>query len=162
LLELIDRELGTKLSRGVGPGRVFTFREAAAACAVTWLDEKQRAATLISSTGGRLSARPAGEQFVIASLVYNSGLAFQPERWRMIEDFTSGRYLASVSTANAQKRWPLPVFSRDRIRAELLASGRYPDQPTSWNAVYHVLQRWGAYEALRRFTDHFDAHGTFR
>lgn len=34
--------------------------------------------------------------------------------------------------------------------------GDYPEQPTSWNGVYHVLQRYGAYTALKRFTDVFD------
>ena len=38
----------------------------------------------------------------------------------------------------------------------------YPEQPTAWLAGYHVLQRYGAYEALQRFTDVFDETGAFR
>ena len=37
--------------------------------------------------------------------------------------------------------------------------GPLPHQPTSWNAVYHILQRYGAWVALTRFSDHFTETG---
>ena len=49
-----------------------------------------------------------------------------------------------------------------RARALLVDLGRYPEQATSWSAVYHVLQRYGGYVALVRFGNVFDSAGAFR
>jgi hypothetical protein len=38
----------------------------------------------------------------------------------------------------------------------------YPRQLTSWNAVYHVLQRYGAWVGVSRFATVFDGNGAFR
>jgi len=44
---------------------------------------------------------------------------------------------------------------------QVARDGAYPEQPTSWAAVYHVLQRYGAYVALKRFSNTFDAGDQF-
>jgi hypothetical protein len=46
--------------------------------------------------------------------------------------------------------------------ALLLAGSDYPAQPTSWSGAYHVLQRYGAYVALGRFSEVFDERGMLR
>ncbi len=166
LIKKLDRALGTHLGTVVdqsGALRPMSYPEALAAVAVLWLAEKERAAAMLErSGGGDLSRRSPDEQYVIGSLVYNSGILFRPSRVRMIRDFTTGRYLVLVSRENARTRWPLPVLARGPALADLIFRGGYPEQPTSWNAVYHVLQRYGAFVALRRFTNVFDAHGMFR
>ena len=61
--------------------------------------------------------------------------------------------------ASKAKRWALPVMVAKLNLKQVLSGGDYPVQPTSWSAVYHVLQRHGAYVGLSRFTDAFDAKG---
>lgn len=71
----------------------------------------------------------------------------------------TGAYLYELSERSKAKRWALPVF-RPRTGIELLLEGGdYPVQPTSWSAVYHVLQRAGASVAVSRFSDVFNAQG---
>ena len=79
----------------------------------------------------------------------------------MIERFASGAYLARLSKENEKKRWPLPLFEPVDARRRLLAEG-YPEQATSWSAVYHVLQRYGGWTGLMRFTSLFDEQGMFK
>lgn len=165
----LDLSLGTHLADVVawtdaGPRltRLITFREAIAATAIMWTWEKELADRKLRENKLDLLQLPVDRQFIVGSLVYNSGRTFTPERVRQIHDFATGGYLSVVSQSNQKTRWPLPVGSPAIARAALLRDDAYPEQPTSWSAVYHVLQRWGAYEGLRRFTDVFDEHGMFR
>lgn len=142
--------------------KMMTFREAILGTAVMWLYEKELAANALRARNKQeLSARSVRDQFIIGSLMYNSGLLFSEERVQQIAGFSSAAYLWRVSQNNAKSRWLLPLFEPKSARALLLADD-YPQQETSWSAVYHVLQRYGGYAALMRFTDVFDADGAFR
>src|SRR6185436_18905288 len=110
--------------------------------AVMWIYEKELAARKLRARSKQeLASRSITDQFIIGSLVYNSGILFPEERLEMIERFASGAYLARLSKENEKKRWPLPLFEPVDARRRLLAEG-YPEQATSWSAVYHVLQRY--------------------
>ena len=65
----------------------------------------------------------------------------------------------NLSEKTKAKRWALPVLAPRSSLERMLSGGDYPEQLTSWSAVYHVLQRFGGYEGLTRFTDAFDARG---
>ncbi len=148
---------GPRLNRGM------TFHEAILGTLVMWVYEKDLAAKkLWRKERRRLAALSPKEQFIFSSLVYNSGLVFSTQRMRMIRDFKSASYLALVSKKNARRRWPLAVFKPAAGRRFLVSKSSYPLQKTSWSAVYHILQRYGAYEALMRFTDVFDERGAYR
>jgi hypothetical protein len=142
--------------------RAITFEEAIAATALLYLWEKELAARImIERKHGRLERLTLDEQFIVGSLVYNSGKLHSPTRWKMIRTFTTGSWLAGMSESYAERRGRLPVMT-PKLAIDWLASAHgYPAQPTSWLAVYHVLQRYGAYAAMRRFTDVFDASGGF-
>ena len=149
LVDLLDDRLAQTSQR------FMTFEEAIHGTVVMWVYEKLLAARKLKNAEKKhLHTLPLDEQFIFASLVYNSGLIFSTERMRMIRDLKTADYLARVSKQNEKKRWPLPVFTEKRSLS-LLAKG-YPAQPTSWAAVYHILQRYGAYVAMNRFTDVFD------
>jgi hypothetical protein len=170
LVATLDEELGTGLGELVARDaqgnasltRMMTFREAILGTAVMWIYEKELAAKKLRARDKKeLSARSVTEQFIIGSLVYNSGILFSDDRVRMVERFASAEYLAEVSKKNAKSRWPLPLFPVKDARRLLLAED-YPEQMTSWNAIYHILQRYGGYVALHKFTDVFDETGAFR
>ncbi len=164
LVHRLDEALGTNLQRvvvtlnGVPQFlRHMSFEEAILGTAVMWVYEKELcAAKLLAEGRTPLQVRSLDEQFILGSLVYNSGLVFSEERLGMIRTFRTGDYLAQVSQASAKKRWALPVAGVQASRTLLSGGDAYPDQPTSWSAVYHVLQRYGGYVALKRFTDAFD------
>jgi len=165
----LDRTAGTKLGDIVGRSdtgpflrRLMTFREAIAGTTVMWVYEKALADDKLRAMGVDLATRDADTQFIVGSLVYNSGLAFDDARWAQVKAFATGDYLENVSRKNAKKRWLLPVARPKDARAVLLSTGAYPEQPTSWSAVYHVLQRWGGYAGLSRFSDVFDESGRYR
>ena len=166
LVATIDRELGTALHGLTLAGvltRPMTFREAIAGTALMYLDEKAHAAALLRDRdGGRLSSLPPDRQLVITSLVYNSGILFSDERIDQILSFSTADYLADTNDQNRGQRPPLPVLRPAQREASLVAGEPMPTQHTSWNAVYHVLQRHGAAVALRRYTDTFDDQGHFR
>ena len=187
LVEALDRRLGTGLAELVDQGRpvgqrgstelrgppaqrlgprlrrFMTFPEAIAGTVVMWVYEKERAARLLwRAERRRLGRLSAVDQFIFGSLVYNSGLVFSSRRVDMIRTFSTARYLAGVSQKNAQRRWLLPVGVPTANSRWIEVERRYPDQPTSWSAVYHILQRYGAYEAIRRFTAVFDEGGRYR
>ncbi len=129
-----------------GPGayllRTLTFEEAVAATALMWVWEKEIAAQKILQEGQTpIEQRPWAEQFVIGSLIYNSGILHVPQRWQMILDFSTGAYVHRISEKNAARRPRLPVLPPQRALSKLLRERAYPAQPTSWLAVYHVLQR---------------------
>ncbi len=169
LLARLDRRLGTGLralvdrsDRGPRLRRDMTFEEAIAGTTVMWVYEKELAAAkLLKAEKRRLEELPPNEQFIFGSLVYNSGLIFSSSRMRMIRDFETAAYLDRLSRENEQRRWRLPLFATRRSMELLLSEHRYPWQPTSWSAVYHVLQRYGAYTAIERLTHVFDAKGRF-
>jgi hypothetical protein len=170
LVKKVDRATGTKLSSVVETrgghkvlARSFRFEEAIAGTAVMWVWEKQIAERKLRA-GGRpsLATRPLDEQFVIASLVYNSGVLFEEQTITRIRALDTGDYLYASSERSKTRREPLPVLAPRGSLALLLAGADYPAQPTSWSGAYHVLQRYGAYVALARFTDAFDDQGRFR
>jgi len=169
LVKQLDSAFGTQLGSVVvwrdGQPllvRNFTFVEAVLGTVVMWLWEKERAVgKLQRARRTPLASRPLDEQFIIGSLVYNSGLAFDDRRVDQIRRFDTASYLAEISRANRERRSELPVQPPQPALAALLADGGYPDQPTSWSAVYHILQRYGGYVALQRCTDLFDANGMF-
>lgn len=169
LVAQLDAAFGTRLGsvviwRAGQPllGRNFTFVEAVLGTAVMWLWEKELAAgKLQRAQRPALAGRPLDEQFIIGSLVYNSGLAFDDRRVDQIRRFDTAAYLAEISRANRARRAELPVLPPQPALAALLEEGSYPEQPTSWSAVYHILQRYGAYVALQRCTDLFDRDGMF-
>jgi hypothetical protein len=44
-----------------------------------------------------------------------------------------------------------------------LADGKAPPEPpTSWNALYHVLQRYGAWVAISRYSEAFAEDGSVK
>ncbi|HJN76090.1 MAG TPA: hypothetical protein QGF58_19315 [Myxococcota bacterium] len=137
--------------------RDMDLSEAIAGTALMWAWEKDIAARKLRRSGeAALETRPLDEQFVIASLVYNSGDPHGPLRWQQILAFDTAQVVWDKSEANARRRWRLPVVEPSTALS-LLASGRdYPEQGTDWLAMMHVLQRYGAYVALERFTDHFE------
>ena len=96
---------------------------------------------------------PPVEQFISTSLLYNSGILFSKERVERIRDFATGDYLSEVNSGS--KRPKLSVDSPE-MSIELLKQGQsIPRQLTSWSAVYHVLQRYGAWMALEQFSKAF-------
>lgn len=186
LVAEIDAEFSSKLAAiasnperpganavlGEGPVRRFerylgivsmTFEETVLATAVMYLwekvitDERRR-------TAGRQSLRdlPLGEQFVHSSLVYNSGILFSDERVKQMMAFDTAAYLAEISEKSAPKRPKLPVMTAAEADALLVRGEKLPMQSTSWNAVYHCLQRYGAWVGLTRFSDVFTSEGKFR
>lgn len=146
---------GTTLTRN------FTFDEAVLGTLAMWVFEKEIAERKMRDTEKvELSSLPLDEQFVAGSLVYNSGLLFAKDRREWIRDLSTGAYLDGVSK-NAKNRPALPVADPAGSLAQLVSTG-YPDQPTSWSAVYHVLQRYGAYVGLLRFSGAFTKEGEWR
>jgi hypothetical protein len=170
LVARLDAQFGTSLHTVViwregTPylARNFTYEEAILGTALMWTFEKERAERMLRDAGRQgLEARDLDDQFILSSLVYNSGVLFDDSRIAQLRRFETAGYLAGVSQANAHRRGALPVEPPPHALTALLASGEYPVQLTSWSAVYHVLQRWGALAALERFTEVFDAHGMFR
>lgn len=143
--------------------RLMRFEEAVEGTALMYLWEKEIAAEKIKREGwAPMMSHPLDEQFIIGSLVYNSGLVFGPERWAQIRDFSTGDYLWERSEANARSRDRLNLLKPGALLQEILPLGEYREQPTSWNAVYHVMQRYGAFVALTRFGELFDPEGRLR
>jgi len=170
LVRQVDAEAGTHLGTVVERrdgrkllARLFTFEEAVAGTAVMWVWEKRIAERKLVAKGrAPLAGRPLDEQFVIASLVYNSGVLFEEKTIQGLRSLQLGDYLADLSVRSKAKYPELPVLAPKASLALLIGGGDYPEQPTSWSAVYHVLQRYGAYVALARFTDAFDEQGRLR
>lgn len=187
LVRALDERFSTDLARRVpkpgvsetGEGylgivRGVDFMTSISAAAVMYLYEKEIAARKLAGAGADgeggwphadLMAFPLDEQFVITSLVFNTGILFQYQTVRRIRDFETLEYLHQVSAraaaevgSKARPALPVPV-SRDEAFRRLASEG-YPHQPTSWQGAYHILQRYGAYVALRRFTTVFDDAGS--
>lgn len=170
LVALLDSEAGTRLGEIVlldaGPprlSRMFTFEEAVAGTAAMWVWEKRIAEQkLAAEERPSLSTRPLDEQFVITSLVYNSGILFNQKTIDAVRSLSTGDMMFELSERSKAKRWALPVMTSKRSLQWVLDGEEYPAQGTSWATVYHVLQRTGAYVALTRFTDDFDERGALR
>lgn len=166
----LDQALGSRLedlTLDLGGWRILlrpmTFREAIAGTILMYLHQKARTDRLLAAAGRpALATMSLPAQFVTASLVYNSGILFAPERVEDILAFRTGAYLDEVNRLNAGKRPRLPVYPPADAKARLDAGEPYPRQLTSWNAVYHVLQRYGAWVGVSRFAAVFDANGAFR
>lgn len=142
--------------------RFMTYEESIVGTALMWVFEKRITQRKLLRDGrAPLQDRPIDEQFVLSSLVYNSGLVHDAGREKQILAFEGASRLVGISDRNADRRAVLPVATPDLALAELVTGVGYRRQPTSWLAVYHVLQRYGGYEALRRFTDVFDEQGAF-
>ncbi|MFH1278206.1 MAG: hypothetical protein ABIK65_07495 [Candidatus Eisenbacteria bacterium] len=161
--------------REIGIGRRVDFRESIVAMAIMVLFEKEIAAAKLhrrAEAGGagkwdELSDLPFDEQFILSSLVFNTGILF-PSSWvESIRDFGTIHRLYSLSEENSKKRggeWrpALPVEASPPVAFDALSRKGYREQPTSWQGAYHILQRYGAWVALREFTDLFDGEGNLR
>lgn len=139
--------------------RYMTTEEAVAGTALMWVWEKRIAARALTSTAQTpMEARSLDEQFIIGSLVYNSGRPHKQERWDQIRTFQAAPWIAGA--AHTKDRPSLPVTPAKESLAALIAGGTYPEQNTSWLAGYHLLQRYGGYVALQRFSDTFTSDGS--
>jgi hypothetical protein len=137
------------------------FTDAVVGTALMWVWEKEIAASKHKERGTlAVHRRNPAQQFITGSLVYNSGIAHAESTISMIETLDTGGYLANRRRANASKGL-LNVAHPPQLLAEVNAGRDYRDQWTSWNAAYHVMQRYGAWEAIRRFTDVFDDKGRY-
>ncbi len=139
--------------------RYMTTEEAVAGTALMWVWEKRIAArSLVKNAETPMEARSLDEQFIVSSLVYNSGRPHKQERWDQIHTFQAASWMAGA--AHTKDRSPLPVSAAKDSLAGLIAGGVYPEQNTAWLSGYHVLQRYGGYAALMKFTDYFAADGS--
>lgn len=142
--------------------RWIDLREAIVGTTVMWVWELEIADRKLRAAGlPPLMSLPRHERFVVGSLVYNSGILHRRETHRQLGAFSTGDYLHERSEANAARRPRLNLDRPGVLWEELRAGGDYRPQWTSWVAVYHVLQRYGAWTALHRFDRVFDAQGRF-
>ena len=142
--------------------RPMTFKEAILGTAVMYLYEKELATTFFYKSNHRaLDLEPLNRQFIHASFVYNSGLFFSEERINQITNFSTAEYLYNSNIKNSHSRPLLPIFAPQEIRDRLKSNQKIPRQNTSWNTVYHILQRYGAWVALEKFSDYFNEQGMF-
>ncbi len=157
----IDAAFGTRIAALKGArDDAMTFTESILGTAVMWLYEKDIAEKKLAAEGRpSLSKMSPDEQFVVSSLVYNSGILFSDERVKQILAFETGAYLAETSERSATKRPRLPVMTPAGVDALLASGSPLPEQRTSWNAVYHILQRYGAWVALSRYSNAFKNDG---
>ncbi len=138
----------------------MTFEESVLGTGVMYLWEKAIAEEkLRTESRASLNTLPLVEQYVRASLIYNSGILFDDERVKQIMTFDTASYLFETSEKTAGKRKRLPVLSPEAADALLDRGDSLPPQPTSWSAVYHILERYGAWVALTRFTNVFTPDG---
>ncbi len=170
LVRQLDQTFGTGLS-GITWNfyfhemllRPLTFREAILATAIMYLYEKQLAADkYFKLNKAELRDLDLNRQFIYSSLVYNSGLMFADERVEQIRTFNLGNYLSDAHIKNRHQRTDLPVFSETERRGRLVNGEVIPEQLTTWNTVYNVLQRYGAWVAVEKFSDTFNADGAYR
>ena len=175
LMARLDVALGTDLAGIVGYRdgdagrrqavlqRNMTFEESIAGTALMWVWEKRIAERKLRRAGRPLfHERPLDEQFILGSLVYNSGLIHEEGREFEIRDLRTGARLKAISDRNAARRPELNLVPPAEALVELVSGAGYREQPTSWLAVYHVLQRYGGWLAMQRFTDCFDESGSYR
>jgi hypothetical protein len=167
LITRFDQHFRTKLGKLLLPFvgkplllRPMSFRESLLTTTLMYLYEKELAAHAMQVRGdAELMNLSLDEQFITTSLVYNSGILFSQERVKQIADFSTGAYLAAVNLNS--KRPNLRVYAPDDALEQLRRGQPLPAQLTSWSAVYHILQRYGAWVGLERFSDAF-RHESFR
>jgi hypothetical protein len=170
MIQEVDGAFGTQLealSNTWPKSGHMNFTESVLGTAVMYFYEKDLAEKKLTDKGlSGLETRPLDEQFVIASLVYNSGILFDPDRIDMILKFQTADYLFDVSEKTASRatnpRPRLPVLNAAANDALLQTGQSLPQQLTSWSAVYHILQRYGAWVALSKFSSYFDAEGNVK
>ncbi len=161
--EGLDERLASSQDRWAWLVRDASFREGIVGTALMWVWEKEIAARKLLEEGRTpMQDRPPDQQFILGSLVYNSGILHSEDSARRIAAFEGGAITWETSERNAHRRPRLNLAPPGELLAELLETGRYREQPTSWLAVYHVLQRYGGWEGLRRYSDVFDEAGMFR
>jgi len=143
--------------------RHMTLEESVVGTAVMWVWEKRIADRKLRETGRPpLAEHDAHDQFILGSLVYNSGLLHNAQRPRQVRRYALADHLAELArTHNGRRAW-LPVNPPEVNLAALLVDRDYPEQGTSWIALYHILQRYGGYDGLERTTDMFDEAGRIR
>jgi hypothetical protein len=165
LIDEVDETFGTSLAElSVAKEGTMTFMETILGTAVMYLYEKEIAEKKrLAKKLPSLKTLSLNEQFVLTSLVYNSGILFSDERVKQIMSFDTGTYLFETSEATAARsqdpRPKLPVILPGAADTLLSEGKSLPQQPTSWNAVYHILQRYGAWVALTKLSNHFTASG---
>ena len=153
LLSALNHQIGVDL-RHDAP---LSFEEAIVGTALMWIWEKDIANR---ESSGAVSAMAADLQFIVGSLVYNSGILHDRSTWLAIRDLQSASLVWDRSERNKARKWALPVWEPSTIALRLETEG-YPPQGTDWLASLHVLQRYGAWVALHTFTDVFDEEGNF-
>ena len=150
LARKMDAAAGTELAGVVPEQRHMTLEEAVAGTALMWVWEKDIADRKVG-----LDGRDRDEQFIVASLVYNSGDPHSRQRWDQVRAFDTKQVVWDKSEANATRRWRLPVWQPSTLLSKLAVSP-YPWQGTDWLAMLHIVQRYSAYVALERFTEVFE------
>ncbi|MFT7521177.1 MAG: MYXO-CTERM domain-containing protein, partial [Kiritimatiellia bacterium] len=144
--------------------RDMTLEESVVGTAVMWVWEKRIADRKLKENGRpAMHTYDATDQFILASLVYNSGLIHSPSRPAHVRNYTLANHLSGLAAKHNKSRRHahLPVLPASESLAQLLVDLDYPYQGTSWIALYHIQQRFGGYDALARFSDTFDADGRF-
>ncbi len=163
LVQIFDREFGSDIGTTVVGDRYrlnFDLTESILGTIIMLCDERALLERKLSEAGRRPQhERSQAHQFILGSLHYNSGLLFSDGRVVMIEGFETGEYLHQVSEKTYPRRPKLNVLPPLDGQSWLLAGNPYPEQWTSWNAVYHVLQRYSSWRSLSLFTDWFDGEG---
>lgn len=169
LIETLDKKLNINLKSilkkedgKVYISRYFTFKEAIASTALMYLYEKEICERKLKKRYKvNLSKLSLDKQFIYSSIAYNSGLTISSERMEMIRKFTTGRYLYDVSEKSKKRRWALNILPPKLSFVNLIEQGKYLNQPTEWSTVYHILQRYGGYYAMKKFRQVFDTQGFF-
>lgn len=166
LVAKIDAEFKTRLHGafsilGLATGAAkMTFEESVLGTSIMYLWEKAIAEQLRRKEGSAsLTTLSLDEQFVHASLVYNSGILFADERVKVIKAFETAAYLVEANNNATGKRKKLAIMSIEEADALLERGDPLPDQPTRWSAIFHILQRYGAWVALARYSNVFTAEG---
>lgn len=138
----------------------MTFEESVLGTSVMYLWEKAITEQKRSEEGRpSLNSLSLDEQYVQTSLVYNSGILFSDARVAQIMNFDTAEYLVELSEKSASKRPKLPVLNLSDADALLARGEALPSQTTSWSAVYHILQRYGAWVALTKYGNYFFSDG---
>lgn len=142
--------------------RSMSLEESVVGTTIMWVWEKRIADRKLRQAGrAPMHRHDRTDQFILTSLVYNSGLIHASGRPAQVRAWSLAPHLSGLASKHnpTGRRAHLPV-TPSRTALERLRSGRgYPYQGTSWIALYHIQQRYGGYEALERFTDTFDADG---